>query len=268
MPMKGMRSEVVIKVAVRNGISRLASSFFTPPLKVADITEDRTAGELHLMLMSASPGVLDGDDLSIRVEVEAFGRLQLHTQSYQRLFQMKEGAVQAMEVFLGKGACFCWLPHPCVPHERAIFTGRNKIFLSEGSQLIWGEVITCGRKLNGEVFRYSKYHVRTEVFIQGQLAILENVCLRPSIFSVEGVGQMEGYTHQASLLYVGSGGVGIERCLQVCLQALEGVTYGMSEGPAGSLVIRILGNKAEPLYDVLKTMGGLLAGAKSDVYAS
>jgi hypothetical protein len=52
------------------------------------------------------------------------------------------------------------------------------------------------------------------------------------------------------------------------LQALEGVTYGMSEGPAGSLVIRILGNKAEPLYDVLKTMGGLLAGAKSDVYAS
>jgi urease accessory protein len=79
---------------------------------------------------------------------------------------------------------------------------------------------------------------------------------------------MEGYTHQASLLYVGSGGVGIERCLQACLQALEGVTYGMSEGPAGSLVIRILGNKAEPLYDVLKTMGGLLAGAKSDVYAS
>ena len=269
MPMKGMRSEVAIKVAVRNGLSYLASSFFTPPLKVADITEDRTAGELHLMLMSSSPGVLDGDDLSIRVEVEAFGRLQLHTQSYQRLFQMKEGAVQAMEVLLGKGACFCWLPHPCVPHERAIFTGRNRVFLSEGSQLIWGEVITCGRKLNGEVFRFSKYHVRTEVFIQGQLALLENVCLRPSIFSVEGVGQMEGFTHQASLLYVESRGVEVEKCLQVerCLQALEGVTYGMSEGPAGSLVIRILGNKAEPLYDVLKMIGGLLTGTKSIVYA-
>ncbi|MDO6431912.1 urease accessory protein UreD [Flavitalea sp. BT771] len=266
MPMKGMRSEVAIKVAVRNGISYLASSFFTPPLKVADITEDRAAGELHLMLMSASPGVLDGDDLSIRVEVEAFGRLQLHTQSYQRLFQMKEGAVQAVEVTLGKGACFSWLPHPCVPHERAIFTGRNKIFLSEGSQLIWGEVITCGRKLNGEVFRYSKYHVKTEVFIQGQLAILENVCLRPPVFSVEGVGQMEGYTHQASLLYVGSRGVEVLQA-EKCLQALEGVIYGRSEGPAGSLVIRILGNKAEPLYDVLKAMGALLSGSKSVGYA-
>jgi urease accessory protein len=263
MPMKGMRSEVTIKVAVRNGISYLASGFFTPPLKVADITEDRTAGELHLMLMSASPGVLDGDDLSIRVEVEAYGRLRLQTQSYQRLFRMKDGAVQAMEVFLEEGACFCWLPHPCVPHERAIFTGSNRIFLSEGSQLIWGDVITCGRKLNGEVFRYTKYHVRTEVFIHGQLALLENVCLRPPIFSVEGVGQMEGYTHQASLLYVGSRGVAVEKYLQ----ALEGVTYGMSEGPAGSLVIRILGNKAEPLYDVLKTLGELLSGSKSVNYA-
>ena len=264
MPMKGMRSEVAIKVAVRNGISYLASSYFTPPFKVANITENKLEGALHLMLMCASPGVLDGDDLSVRVEVEAFGRLQLHTQSYQRLFQMEEGAVQTMEVFLEKGACFCWLPHPCVPHERAIFTGRNKVFLSEGSQLIWGEVITCGRKLNGEVFRYSRYQVRTEIFIQGQLALLENVCLRPSMFSVEGMGQMEGFTHQASLLYVGSRGVEVEKCLQ----ALEGVIYGVSEGPAGSLVVRILGNHAEPLYEGLKAIGALLTGTKSFVYAS
>jgi len=265
--MKGMRSEVAVKVAVRNGISYLASSYFTPPFKVANITENKLEGALHLMLMCASPGVLDGDDLTVRVEVEAFGRLQLHTQSYQRLLRMEEGAVQTMEVHLGKGACFCWLPHPCVPHERAIFTGRNKVYLSEGSQLIWGEVITCGRKLNGEVFRYSRYHVRTEVFILGQLALLENVCLRPSMFPVEGVGQMEGFTHQASLLYVGSPGVEVLQ-VEKCLQALERATYGMSEGPAGSLVIRILGNKAEPLYEALKVIGALLAGTKSIVYAS
>ena len=269
MPMKGMRSEVAIKVAVRNGISYLASGYFTPPFKVANITENKLEGTLHLMLMCASPGVLDGDDLSVRVEVEAFGRLQLHTQSYQRLFQMEEGAVQTMEVFLEKGASFCWLPHPCVPHERAIFTGRNKIFLSEGSQLIWGEVITCGRKLNGEIFRYSRYQVRTEVFIQGQLALLENVCLRPSMFSVEGVGQMEGFTHQASLLYVGGSQALVRKGeVETCLQGMADVIYGVSDGPAGSLVVRILGNHAEPLYEGLKAIGALLTGTKSIVYAS
>jgi len=266
--MKGMRSEVVIKVAVRNGESRLISSYFTPPFKVADITEDRRVGSLELMLMCSSPGVLDGDEHSMLVEVGERARLRLGTQSYQRLFDMKQGAAQSMEVFLGKGACFSWVPHPCVPHTGAVFRGRNKVFLSEGCQLVWGEVLTCGRKLNGEVFGFSKYHVRTEVFIRDRLSILENTCLRPSILSVEGPGQMEGFTHQASLLYVGEGFAQGRVEVDKYLAGLAGVAYGVSEGPEGSLVVRILGNKAEPLYDALKVMGSMLTDNKSIVYAS
>jgi len=268
MAMKGMRSEVVIKVAMRNGTSYLASSYFTPPFKVADITEDRRAGFLDLMLMCSSPGVLDEDDHSMLVEVGEGARLQLGTQSYQRLLNMKQGAVQSMEVFLGRGACFCWLPHPCVPHEGSIFMGRNRIFMGEDCQLVWGEVLTCGRKLNGEVFGFSKYHVRTEIFIGKQLAILDNICLRPSALSVEGLGQMEGFTHQASLLYVGSEIQRKRAEMDGCLVGMEGIAYGVSEGPAGSLVIRVLGNKAEPLYAVLREMAGMLLCSKPMSYAS
>ena len=264
----GMRSEVVIRVAMRNGISYLASSYFTPPFKVANITEDRSVNDLHLMLMCSSPGVLDKDDTFFQVELDAYSRLRLHTQSYQRLFRMEEGACQSMEVRLGKGACFCWLPHPCVPHEQAIYMGRNKVFMSEGSQLIWGEVLTCGRKLNGEIFGFSKYHVRTEVFIHGQLALMENVCLRPSVLSVEALGQMEGFTHQGSLLCVGDGFGTRREEVESCLLGVEGIAYGVSEGPAGSLVVRILGNKAEPLYEVLKRMAEILLCSKAVTYAS
>jgi len=255
-------------VAVRNGVPYLASSYFTPPFKVANITEDRAAEWLHLMLMCSSPGVLDGDDLSILVELEAYSRLQLHTQSYQRLFRMKKGAAQRMEVRLGKGACFSWLPQPCVPHEDAIFMGSNRIFLSEGSQLVWGEVLTCGRKLTGEVFAFSSYHVRTEIFMQDRLVLMENVCLRPSVLAVEGLGQLEGFTHQASLLFVADNAVEKKGGIVEYLSGLPEVVYGVSQGPAGSLVVRILGNKAEPLYDCLKAMAGLLISSKPVRYAS
>ena len=248
----GMESDVVVRVAVRDGISYLASSYFTPPFKVANITEDKT-GPLHLMLMCSSPGVLDGDRQTIRVEVEENGRLELYTQSYQRLFQMKGGASQSMEVRLGEGASFCWLPHPCVPHAESIFSGRNKVFLSEGCELIWGEVVTCGRKLRGEVFELSSYHVRTEVFVQEQLALVENVVLRPSVLPVGAMGQMEGFTHQASLLYVGVRRTGVEEWLA----GIEGIVYGVSDGPMNSLVVRMLGNKAEQLYDCLKRIAEL-----------
>jgi len=248
----GMQSSVVIRVSVRDGVSYLASSYFTPPFKVANITEDKT-GPLHLMLMCSSPGVLDGDRQAIRVEVGEKGRLELYTQSYQRLFQMKEGASQTMEVRLGVGASFCWLPHPCVPHAESVFSGRNKVYLSEGCELIWGEVVTCGRKLRGEVFALSSYHVRTEVFVLERLALVENVVVRPSVLPVGAMGQMEGFTHQASLLYVGERRMGVEERLA----GIEGIVYGVSEGPMNSLVVRMLGNKAEQLYDCLKSIAEL-----------
>jgi len=267
MAVKGMQSKVAIKVAVRNDISYLASSYFTPPFKVANITEDKRAGFLDLMLMCSSPGVLDGDEAALCIEMGEGARMRLGTQSYQRLFNMKHGAAGSMEVRMDKAACFCWLPHPCVPHEGAVFVGRNKVFLSEGCQLVWGEVLTCGRKLNGEIFGFSKYHVRTEVFVGEVLVLVDNICLRPSTLSVEGLGQMEGFTHQASLLYVG--GFGMKRDeVERYLSGLEGTVYGMSEGPGGSLVVRILGNKAEPLYNALKVMAGMLTGIKSFDHAS
>src|SRR3981189_2210537 len=107
-----MNAEVYIQVALREGITSLRRTYYTPPFKVANITEDKQDPLLRLMLMCSSPGILDGDDYSIRLEIGENSRMQLFTQSYQRLFQMKQGAVQSMEVRLEKGASFFYLPHP------------------------------------------------------------------------------------------------------------------------------------------------------------
>jgi urease accessory protein len=70
---------------------------------------------------------------------------------------------------------------------------------------------------------------------------------------VEAMGQMEGFTHQASLLWVKDRGLGGARArVEEWLAGIEGIVHGVSEGPANSLVIRLLGNKAEQLYDCLK----------------
>jgi urease accessory protein len=251
-----MRSAVTIHIEVQKGISCLRSAFFNPPFKIANITEDKRGPFLDLMLMCSSPGVLDGDEQTIRVSLGPDSRLRLHTQSYQRLFQMKNGATQSMEVRLERGACFCWLPHPSVPHANSVFTSRNRIFLAEDARLIWGEILTCGRKLSGEVFALSSYHSRTEVFVQDQLALLENLYLRPSMLPVAALGQLEGYTHQASLLLVGfPADPSLRAAIGDCCQSM---VHGISTGPANSLIIRLLGNKAEPLYECFQAIESLL----------
>src|SRR5450432_1989758 len=159
-----MIAKLQIETAWKKTKTVLKRAYYTPPFKVADITEDTTAGMLQLMLMNVSPGILDRDNYRIELKIGENSSLQLHTQSYQRIFTMKANAFQSMNVLLEKNACFFFLPHPTVPHKESNFTAENTILLSEGAELLWGEIVTCGRKGCAEVFSFSTYHNLTKIY--------------------------------------------------------------------------------------------------------
>jgi urease accessory protein len=255
-----MNSQLHIKVAKRNECSYLKKAFFTTPFKVMNITEDKMGRQLHLMLMSSSPGILDGDEYDMKIEVEQHSSLQLHTQAYQRLFKMKHGATQQMNVNLQDGASFCYLPHPSVPHEQSIFISRNNFYLADNCQFLFGEILTCGRKLNGELFLFSKYHSITNIYINNKLVIKENLLMQPSVINVHTTGQLEGYTHQASMIYLETG-VDIKNIQQQLIDLLsieKNMDAGVSAAPVNGLIVRLLGNGAEQLYDCLQRIRKLL----------
>jgi urease accessory protein len=255
-----MMASLHIQASARDGITYLKQGYFSPPLKIANITEDKKAPCLHLMLMSSSPGILDGDDYKIKIEVDENCSLQLHTQSYQRLFNMKTGATQTMQVFLKDNAGFTYLPHPTVPHLQSIFTAKNKIYIGKKCRLIWGEILTCGRKLNGEIFSLSKYHNLTEIYFNNKLTIKENLLIQPTLIDPALTGQMEGYTHQASLIIVDAeiNTVSTKETIAELLDKIDDIDVGITAAPINGIIIRILGNKAEQLHDCLKTIAALV----------
>jgi len=248
-----MKSGLHIQVAGRNGSAYLKKAFFTTPLKVMNITEDKTGESLHLMLMSSSPGILDGDEYDINIEIEKNCSLQLQTQAYQRLFNMKQGATQKMKVRLDEGASFFFLPHPSVPHEQSSFITCNDFYLSDNCYFLFGEVLTCGRKLNGELFLFSKYHSISNIYLNNKLVIKENLLMQPSFINVHGIGQLEGYTHQASLIFLCQD-VDIKSIQQQLTELLlleNNIETGITSAPVNGIIIRMLGNGAEQLYDCM-----------------
>ncbi|MEN9571921.1 MAG: hypothetical protein RL172_3152 [Bacteroidota bacterium] len=251
-----MRATLNIQAASSNALTYLQEVYFTTPFKVMDITENKKAGPLHLMLMNASPGILDGDEYTLHIQVKSQAVLHLHTQAYQRLYTMKQGARQLMDVLVEPEATFIYLPHPSVPHELSVFTCCNNFYLAHNSRLVFGEVLTCGRKLNGEAFRFSKYHSITQVFINNQLAIKENLLLQPSVAPVNTIGQLEGYTHQASMMLLGGSNEYGQLQLQILqlLAAETNIQYGVSSAPVSGLLIRLLGYGAEQLYSLLQNI--------------
>ena len=255
-----MNAQLHIQVANRNGCSYLKKSFFTTPFKVMNITEDKTSKQLHLMLMSSSPGILEGDEYDIKIEVEQNCSLQLHTQAYQRLFSMKHGAEQQMNVQVADGASFCYLPHPSVPHDQSIFTSRNNFYLGNNCQIVFGEIITCGRKLNGELFLLSKYHSISNIYINNKLVIKENLLMQPSLISVHAMGQLEGFTHQATMIWLSQKAdvKKIQQQLMELLSTEKNIETAITAASANGLIIRLLGNGAEQLYDCLQRINQTL----------
>src|SRR4051812_46678781 len=116
-----MIARVSIYTAFRESQTYLKNSFADTPFKVANVTEDKKDRSLKLMLMSSSPGILDGDDYRIEILLGEDSSLQLLTQSYQRLFNMKKSAAQRMVVTMQRGTLFTYLPHPTVPHKESDF---------------------------------------------------------------------------------------------------------------------------------------------------
>lgn len=249
-----------LETKLRAGKTVLQDSYCTQPFKIANITEDKLSSHLKLMLMSSSPGILEGDTYNMQVTVGEGCSLELITQSYQRLFQMKQGASQSLQVKMQRGSSFVYLPHPVVPHRNAVFTSKSKIFLAEDCALLWGEVINCGRKLNGEVFQFSSYHNLTEIYLNNRLAVKENILLQPQQSSLSTIGQLEGFSHQATLLYLKEE-VAVAPLLETLVEKLElqdNIIFGVSALPVNGLVIRLLGHKAEQLFQLVQSLGHVL----------
>ena len=255
-----MLSELQIATAGRDNKTYLKHCYFTRPFKVADISGQRGAG-LHLTLMSASPGILDGDEYEMEVVVAPGNQLHLYTQSYQRIFQMQGGARQRFSVTLGAGSSFYYLPHPSVPHENAVFSGHNKIRMAKDSRLIWGEIITCGRKLSGEIFRCRHFQSVTEIYVEEQLVFKDVTLLEPATIPAGVLGQWEGFTHQASLYWYDSEEdmTAMAAGIHDLLAAEPGIRAGVSRTGAGALLLRVLGQGGEQLYQLFKKIA-LLSG--------
>jgi urease accessory protein len=248
-----LTSKLYLQTLYALGRTFLEKSFCTPPFKLADITLRPGEEELHLMIMSSSPGVLEGDQLEMNISLGERSSVRLETQSYQRLFRMQSGATQAVKITLGKAARLVYLPHPVVPHEQADFTTACKIFLQNDSILIWGEILTCGRNLNGEIFRFTKYHSITEIYVDYKKIVRENLLLTPFLVNMFSMGQWEGFTHQASLFFIHEK-INVAEVKQALInyQQMEDISFGCTSLSGSGMLIRMLGHKAEILHQHLK----------------
>lgn len=246
--------EYTVQTDLYRDITILKDTFFTPPFNVVEIREDKKDPLLELMVMNSSPGYFNKDDYRIHIHVKKKTLLNLQTQSYQRVYDTPDGARQQMTVNVECNAYFSHLPHPSVPHKGAIFHSENKIYLRDTSVLVWGDILACGRKLNGEVFAFHSYRNLTQVFREGKLIYKDNLYLNPSKINYRAMGQYEKYGYQANFLCVDPFHPyqGHMALMSESLESEADILFGFSKISDDACILRVLGNSGEQLFQALK----------------
>lgn len=221
------------------------------------IRENPLDPSLYVMVMSSSPGILDGDEYDIEIQVEEKSRMMLQSQAYQRLFNMKSGASQKQYIHLQAGSEFSYVQHPVVPHENSVFRSHSIIQLEDDCTLTLGEVITCGRKHSGEIFRFTHLQNLIEIFHHQKMILKDNILLQPQLVPMDTLGQLEGFTHQATFFYVQTGQADMDAIaayLHHLLEQESEIAFGISQASPQYIVVRVLGNGGEQLFNCLKKM--------------
>lgn len=251
-----MKSNVSVITGSRNGITFLKDSFHSVPFKIADVREDKSQSCLDIMLMSSSPGILDGDAYQLDITVNASCALHLKTQSYQRIFTMKKSAQQVFKVIIKENGFFQYIPHPTVPHTDSNYCGINDIYLHQGAGVIWSDITSCGRKLNGEQFAYKRLENKTTFYIDDQPVVIEHILFQPAKSNPLQMGQLEGFTHNASLFIISDKipVAELKRQVDGYLENEKDLSFGSSEAPLNGLIVKILANQSERIFAVISAL--------------
>jgi urease accessory protein len=89
--------------------------------------------------------------------------------------------------------------------------------------------------------------------------------MQPATINVHAIGQLEGYTHQASMIYIEQA-TDIKKLQTEILDLLveeKNIEYGVTAAPVNGLIIRLLGNGAEQLHNCLKRIKEVLSIIKT-----
>lgn len=256
-----MISYLNVKIEQREGQSFLKDAYVTQPFRIVPVGQYKRDHAAYLMIMSSSPGILDNDDHIITIDLAEKTKLQLKTQAYQRLYRMKNKSTQTTTITMKKGSVFSYVPHPVVPQSSSSFISRNKINMEKDCHFLLSDIITCGRKMSGELFEYTHFQNLTEVFVDNKLVIKDNVLLQPKILPIMEIGILEGFTHQGTLIYYNTANRSVsDYVIQFHKKFgdLETIEFGISKLEGDGFMLRVLGQGAEKIFQFFQEVQEVL----------
>lgn len=250
----GKTSRLSLIAGKKDGKSMLQEVSFTAPFKIMEPFWNKD-NSMRVMLLSASAGIMEGDTQEFSIRVKDKAAMEFSSQAYEKIHRMKQGkARRRAEIFVGKESFLKYAPLPVIPFADSAFESQVEIELEdESAQLVYQDVLSCGRAARGERFAYRRFYNLVDVRQRGRLLYRDNTRLEPGCWDLPGIGMYEGYTHLGNLLlfHVTKELEWIKRVREF-LDNTPNLEGGVTVLESGDLAVRVLGMQGEQVWSVLE----------------
>jgi urease accessory protein len=199
---------------------------------------------------SLGGGLVDGDNLSMTLEVAPGAAALLSSQGANRVYRSPRGCRSELSARVAEGALLALVPDPTMCFAAARYAQCQDVQLAPGASLVLMDVVTAGRSATGERWAFSHYASALRVHRQGRALLDERWVLDPQHGSLpERLGRFEAL---GTVLLVGPALASARESLDRQVAALPlrpraGLVCSASPlGPEG-LVLRVAATSVEAL---------------------
>lgn len=254
----GKTSLCSVQAGYEEDRTKLEKVSFTAPFKIMSPFYEPD-GFMHVMVLSASAGIMEGDAQEFFLEAKKGARLRFSAQAYEKIHKMKQGqAVRHTRLLVERGGILDYFSQPVIPFAQSAFSSTLEAELEDSTAaLLYQEILSCGRAARGEEFQYRFYRNLVSVRRQGKLIYRDNCCFEPQLMELQAVGMYEGFHHMGSFL-----AFGIEEPeekiaeIRSLLDQEEHLQGGATKITEHDLAVRVLGNRAQELEEFFEKIKG------------
>lgn len=261
----GKTSKLMIKAAVKDHQTVLQDVFFTAPFKIMHpfYQHERFMphesfmnheGFMTVMCLTASAGIMAGDEQEYAIFASEGAQLEFVSQSYEKIHKMASGCAKRLaNLYVAKDAFLYYNPLPTLPFKDSAFISSLKVHLEDiSSKFILKEILSAGRCACGEQFEYRYYHNQINVYEGEQLIYADNTRLDPEHMTLSSIGMYEQYTHLGTLLlfHIHKGNAWFQ-AVRDLLESTPDLEGGITKAPHTAIVVRILGRQSEKISRII-----------------
>ena len=125
-------------------------------------------------------GLVDGDRLSVEVDVAPGASALLSSQGSTRVYRSPRGCHNTLSARVGEGALLALVPDPTTCFAEARYEQLQDIHLAPGASLVVMDLLTAGRSAYGERWAFSRFASTLRVHREGRALLDERWLLDPA----------------------------------------------------------------------------------------